>query len=36
VLRVRLAIINENLSDYFRPRPRKFSIFLARQEGVAA
>jgi hypothetical protein len=36
VLRVRLAIINEILSDYFRPRPRKFSIYLSRQEGAAA
>ena len=36
VLRVRLAIINETLSNYFRPRPRKFSIYLSRQEGAAA
>jgi hypothetical protein len=36
VLRVRLAIINETLSDHFRPRPRKFSIYSASQEGAAA
>jgi hypothetical protein len=36
VLRVRLSIINETLSDYFRPRPRKFSICFSSQEGAAA